>query len=48
MDELQLIEGIRIRGININNIRFVDKSFLIADTEEKFQRLMYGLNEAYW
>ena len=46
MDELQNIKGIRIGGTNINNIRFSDDTDLIADTEEKFQRSVDGLNEA--
>ena len=45
IDELEEMEGIRIGGINMNNIRFADDTVLIADTEEKLQRLVDGLNE---
>ena len=45
MDELVDMEGIRIGGININNIRYADDTVLIADTEEKLQRLVDSLNE---
>ena len=45
MDESHDTEGIRIGGTIINNIRFPDDTVLMADTKEKFQRLMDGLNE---
>ena len=45
IDELEDMEGIRIGGINTNNIRYADDTVLIADTEEKLQRLVDGLNE---
>ena len=38
MNELLDMEGIRIGGTNINNIRFTNDTVLIADTEEKLQR----------
>ena len=45
VDELEELEGIRIGGINLNNIRFADDTVLIADSEEKLQRLVDGLSE---
>ena len=45
MDELEDLEGIRIGGVNINNIRYADDTVLFADTEEKLLMLVDGLNE---
>ena len=45
MDELGDLEGIRIGGININNIRYADDTVLIADTEEKLLRLVDSWKE---
>ena len=39
------MEGVRFGGVNINNIRYADGTALIADTEEKVQRLVNVLNE---
>ena len=44
-DELMNMEGIRIGGININDIRYVDDTALMEDTEEKLQMLVDSLNE---
>ena len=45
MDELEELEGIRIGGTNINNIRYADDTVLVADTENKLQRLVDRLDE---
>ena len=45
MDELAELEGISIGGRNINNIRYADDMVLIADSEEKLQRLISKLHE---
>ena len=37
-------EGIKIGGVNINNIRYADDTVLIAETEEKLQRLVDIVN----
>ena len=47
MDGLQGMEENGIGGTFINYIRFADETVLIADTMEKFQRLVDGLNEAW-
>ena len=46
VDELKDIEGIKVGGHNINNIRYADDTVLVADTEEKLQRLVNRLQEA--
>ena len=45
IDELGDLEGIRIGGININNIRYADDTVLIAETEEKLLSLVDSLKE---
>ena len=40
MRSLRGVEGIKVGGENINNIRFADDTVLIADTEEKLQVLL--------
>jgi hypothetical protein len=40
MDELENLEGIKVGGININNIRYADDTVLMADSEEKLQTLV--------
>ena len=45
IDEFMNMEGIRIGGININDIRYVDDTALMEDTEEKLQMLVDSLNE---
>ena len=44
MDEMADLEGIKVGGMNINNIRYADDTVLIADTEEKLQRLVDRLD----
>ena len=41
---IQEVEGIRIGGVNINNIRYADDTVLIADTKEKLQKLLDEVN----
>ena len=36
-------EGIKVGGVNINNLRFADDSVLIADSEEKLQNMLNTL-----
>src|SRR5215469_8832186 len=43
--KIKELEGIRLNGYNINNIRFADDTVLVADSEEKFQFLLNVLNE---
>ena len=45
MNELTELDGIKIGGRNVNNIRYADDMVLLADTEEKLQRLMDELTE---
>uniref|UniRef100_A0A0P4W0B7 Reverse transcriptase domain-containing protein n=1 Tax=Scylla olivacea TaxID=85551 RepID=A0A0P4W0B7_SCYOL len=45
MDEMADLEGIKVGGMNVNNIRYVDDTVLIVDTEEKLQRLVDRLDE---
>ena len=40
MRSINGMEGIRIGGENINNIRFADDTVIIADSEEKLQALL--------
>ena len=40
MEEVRELDGIKIGGKNINNIRYADDMVMIADTEEKLQNLM--------
>ena len=44
MDEMEDLEGVTVGGMNINNIRYADDTVLIADTEEKLQRLVDRLD----
>ena len=46
MDELEELDGVRVGGVNVNNIRYADDTVLIADSEEKLQQLVETLNEA--
>ena len=46
MRELKDMEGIRIGGININNLRYADDTVLIATTKNRLQQLVNTLNEA--
>ena len=43
--EAEELEGITINGININNLRYVDDTALIADSEEKLQKLVDVVKE---
>ena len=43
MDELQA--GIKIGRRNINNLRYVDDTTLMAEREEELKRLLMGLKE---
>ena len=38
-------EGIKIGGVNVNNIRYADDTVLIADTEEKLQTLLTAVHD---
>ncbi len=38
--EIRDVEGIRVGGVNVNNIRYADDTVLIADSEEKLQLVM--------
>ena len=45
MDNLEHLEGIKIGGINMNNIRYADDTVLLADSEEKLQHLVAVLHQ---
>ena len=45
MDEMEQLDGIKIGGGNINNIRYADDTVLLADTEERLQELIDRLDE---
>ena len=45
MEEIKDIEGIKIRGENINNLRYADDTVLIAATKENLQKLVNKLHE---
>ena len=42
--DIEGVEGIKIGGVNINNIRYADDTVLIADSREKLQRLVDIVN----
>ena len=44
MNELEDIEGVKVGGSNINNIRYADDTVLIADTNAKLQSLVDKLD----
>ena len=44
IDKMADMEGIKVGGMNINNIRYADDTVIIADTEEKLQSLLDRLN----
>ena len=44
MREIDHLEGVRLGGRNINHIRYADDTVLVADSNEKLQRLIEGLN----
>ena len=43
LDELQA--GIKVGGRNINNLRFVDNTTLMAESEEKLKNLLMRVKE---
>ena len=43
MRDLTEMEGIKFGGRNINNIRYADETVLLADSEDKLQRLVQQL-----
>ena len=43
VDELQA--GIKISGRNINNLRYVDDTILMAESEEELKNLLKRVNE---
>ena len=43
--KIKELEGIRLNGYNINNIRFADDTVLVTDSEQKLQGLLKVLNE---
>ena len=45
MDELKDMEGVRIGGRNLNNIRYADDMVMIADSEDTLQELVSKLDE---
>ena len=46
MREIKDMDGIKIGGENVNNVRYADDTVLIADTQEKLQLLVDKVNEA--
>ena len=44
MEEVDDMEGVKVGGINVNNIRYADDRVLILDTEEKVRELVSTLN----
>ena len=45
MNKLDDIEGIKVRGRNMNNLRYADDTVLIADSAEKLPVLVNRLIE---
>ena len=46
MDELEDLEGVKVGGRNVNNIRYADDTVLVADSEEKLRELVVALHRA--
>ena len=46
MSEIEDKEGVSVGGRNINNLRFADDAALIADSQEKLQRLLEAVVQA--
>ena len=46
MKELEDLEGIKVGGRNVNCIRYADDTVLVADSQEKLQRLVTALEIA--
>ena len=44
MRSISDMEGLKVGGVNINNIRYADDTVLIADSEEKLQNLVNAVN----
>ena len=40
MRHIKILDGLRVGGVNINNLRYADDTTLIADEEQKLQKLM--------
>jgi len=40
MRHIKDLDGIRVGGVNINNLRYADDTAMIADDEQKLQELM--------
>lgn len=45
MRKLIDLEGIKVGGVNVNNIRYADDTTLIADSQEKLQNLIDALDK---
>ena len=45
MEEIKQMEGVNIGGRMVNNIRYVHDAVMIAQTEEKLQRLVNRLKK---
>ena len=46
MDKLEDLEGVKVGGRNVNNIRYADDTVLVADSEEKLRELVVALHRA--
>ena len=46
MRAIREMEGVKIGGMNINNVRYADDTVLIADTKEKLQDLLETVRRA--
>ena len=44
--EIEHLDGIKVGGVNVNNIRYADDTVLIADSQEKLQALITTAQEA--
>ena len=40
MRKIDHMDGVRIGGINVNNIRYADDTAIVADSEEQLQNLI--------
>ena len=47
MNELEGMEGVKVGETNLNNVRYVDDSVQIADTNAKLQRVADKFNVEY-
>ena len=48
MREIKELEGIRLNGYNINNIRYADDMVFVADSEKKLQGLLKCAEWSEW